>query len=226
MRLVITAPPEAVHTVILPAIRVLQQLAAGVHSLSMLSANIIQQLQYATDSLQAVIQRLDDVMHWVISQKQQEALAKQQLLSERAGQLGQLLMLLGMAVAAVGVGRAWEVHQVCISRGQHHQVSWQQRLTGTGGLTQAWGYTCCCAEQLGLYGVGLLALYWFVKASALGLLSFEAAGVGRWGHTPSRAWQLDLLGFAAQAALLEAFPLLNKIHLLEWLLGRLWRLHV
>jgi hypothetical protein len=91
---------------------VLQQLAGGVHHLALLTAKVTQQLQYAADSLQHMTQRLDDVIHWAVSQEQQEALAKQQQLSERAGQLGQLVMLLGLSVAALRVGRAWEVHQV------------------------------------------------------------------------------------------------------------------
>ncbi|WIA41266.1 hypothetical protein OEZ86_004871 [Tetradesmus obliquus] len=185
-----TAGPEVVHGVLIPAVRVLQQLAVGVSSLSLLSSALIHQLHSITAAGSRLISQLDQLLGWAGKQERQQRLASQQALGERCGQLGLGMLLVGLAVAAVRVGRLWEVHEVCMARSR--PSGWHLRMAGVAGLSSAWQYTSCCSQQLGLCAVGLLALYWLARASWQALLSSGAKGAAA---GPSRAWQLDLLLF-------------------------------
>jgi hypothetical protein len=91
---------------------VLQQLAVGVSSLSVLSSTVVHQLHSISHAGSRLAAQLDQLLGWAGKQERQSRLAAQQALGERCGQLGMGLLLAGLAVAAVRVGRLWEVHQV------------------------------------------------------------------------------------------------------------------
>jgi hypothetical protein len=77
-----------------------------------LSTAVVHQLHSITHAGSRLISQLDALLGWAGRQEAQSRLAAQQALGDRAGQLGVGLLLLGLAAAAVRVGRLWEVHQV------------------------------------------------------------------------------------------------------------------
>jgi hypothetical protein len=72
----------------------------------------VHQLHSITQAGSRLISQLDALLGWAGRQERHSRLAAQQALGDRAGQLGVGLLLLGLAAAAVRVGRLWEVHQV------------------------------------------------------------------------------------------------------------------
>eukprot|EP00878_Enallax_costatus_P006697 GHUV01007021.1.p1 GENE.GHUV01007021.1~~GHUV01007021.1.p1 ORF type:complete len:717 (+),score=210.53 GHUV01007021.1:1028-3178(+) len=194
VQVVITAPYDLVHTLVVPAVRVLQQLATGVHQLSVLSATVVHQLQQLSSGISSLTSRMDQLLSWATEQDQHKRLAAQQVLGHNAGQMGLALLLVAVGVAALRVGRVWEVHQVCRGRSRGHAAGWRERLTGTRPVTSAWLYTSCCAQELGLYAAGLMVLYWLAKAMWLNVLFNSSRS--RETHV-NKNWQVDVVVFKA-----------------------------
>ncbi|WIA41267.1 hypothetical protein OEZ86_004871 [Tetradesmus obliquus] len=163
-----TAGPEVVHGVLIPAVRVLQQLAVGVSSLSLLSSALIHQLHSITAAGSRLISQLDQLLGWAGKQERQQRLASQQALGERCGQLGLGMLLVGLAVAAVRVGRLWEVHEFCSMR--------------------------ALGERCGQLGLGLLLVGLAVAAVRVGRL-WEVHEVCMARSRPS-GWHLRMAGVA------------------------------
>lgn len=106
--------------------RVLQQLSAGVTSLSVMSAAVVHHLSSITSLGAQLATQLEQLLGWAGRRQRQQQLAAQQALGEQSGQMGVAVLLVGLGVAAVKVGRLWEVHQVgtagsCMA-GQHSSV--------------------------------------------------------------------------------------------------------
>lgn len=97
---------------LLPACRVVQQLASGVHSLSVMSSAVVHHAQQLSTGVTNLTSRLDSLLGWAKKQEQRNQLAAQQALGQHAGQLGLSLLLVALGVTALRVGRVWEVHQV------------------------------------------------------------------------------------------------------------------
>ncbi|KAF6262102.1 hypothetical protein COO60DRAFT_1699512 [Scenedesmus sp. NREL 46B-D3] len=223
MQVTFTAGPEVVQGVLVPAVRVLQQLAVGVSRLSVMSDAALHQLHGVSQAGARLAGQLDQLLGWAGQQERRSRLAGQQALGERCGQLGMGLLLAGLGVAAVRVGRLWEVHQVCVARSR--PGGWHLRVTGMAGLGSAWQYASCCSQQLGLFAVGLLVLYWLARASWQGLLSSSSSSSSSGkaaAAAPSRAWQLDLLLFRGAVCSLVGVQVVHCLGAawLPWLL--LW----
>jgi hypothetical protein len=99
--------------------------------LSILTSTIIHQLHSFSAAGSRLSKQLEQLLGWAGRQERQAQLGAQQALGERAGQLGMALLLAGLAVAAVRVGRLWEVHQVRPAAAflfeRHHQPAVMKR---------------------------------------------------------------------------------------------------
>ncbi|KAF8062629.1 hypothetical protein HT031_003958 [Scenedesmus sp. PABB004] len=199
VQVVITAQPDALHALVVPALRVLSRLSAALEGASQVAGSMVGVVARLHGGVEALVTRLDTALGWAAAAQRAGAHAAQQALGERAAQLGLGLQILGLAATALRVGRLWEVHVV--------------RVGAVQGATGAAAQQLAAAPHRHWRPRARLGLRQLLRAAARAVRCWSGGAVraaprqlagpagGRTGARrargggPSRAWQLDVLVF-------------------------------